>query len=322
MKLVALIETDGWMSRDLQATAGDLGIGLQIARWSNLCASVVQGMPEPPEFPRAPGNSGAMDQDSDLSIRAGDVILSDADAVLLRTMRGGTLEQIVFRLDVLHRLEAMGVAVLNPPRAIEIAVDKYLSTALLAKAGLPTPPTIVCQRPGDAMEAFTALGEDVVVKPLFGSQGVGITRITDRALAQRAFGQLHAMGSIIYMQKFIEAADGDLRLFVLGDRVLAAMHRRGDGDFRTNIAQGAKARAIEPKPQWVDMALRAARACRAAMAGVDILIDREDQAFVLEVNAVPGWKHLAKVTGVNVTREILIYAGSQAQKRTAHAQSR
>jgi RimK family alpha-L-glutamate ligase len=314
MKLVALIETDGWMSQDLQAAAGDLGIGLQIARWSDLSASATPEHLQPLDAGRPADHQAAR-----CSIRAGDVMLSDADAVLLRTMGGGTLEQIVFRMDVLHRLEAMGVAVLNPPRAIEIAVDKYLSSALLNQAGLPTPPTIVCQRPSDAMDAFKSLGEDVVVKPIFGSQGVGITRITDRVLAQRAFKQIHAIGSIIYLQKFIQVADGDLRLFVLGDRVLAAMHRRSVDDFRTNIAQGAKAQAIQPEPQWADLALRAAQACGAKVAGVDILIDRDGRAFVLEVNAVPGWKHLAKVTGVNVTREVLIYAESQAQKASTHA---
>ena len=129
------------------------------------------------------------------------------------------------------------------------------------------------------------------------------------------------MGSVIYLQKFIPAADGDLRLFVLGSKMIAAMHRRGGSDFRNNIAHGASARAIDAKPQWVDLALRAAEACRAEIAGVDILIDREGQPFVLEVNAVPGWKHLAKVTGVNVTREVLLYVTTLAEKRTAHAQS-
>ena len=97
--------------------------------------------------------------------------LADCDAVLVRTMPPGSLEQVVFRMDLLHRLMAGGVRVLNPPRAVEVCVDKYLATALLDAAGLPVPHTIVCQHADAALEAFTALGGDVVVKPLFGSEG-------------------------------------------------------------------------------------------------------------------------------------------------------
>src|SRR5207237_7469693 len=105
--------------------------------------------------------------------------LSDYDGVLVRTMPPGSLEQVVFRMDVLHRLERRGVRVLNPPLAVEACVDKYVTTARLEAAGLPVPPTIVCQHADDALEAFTALGGDVVVKPLFGSEGRGMVRVSD-----------------------------------------------------------------------------------------------------------------------------------------------
>src|SRR5205085_5226766 len=105
--------------------------------------------------------------------------LSGYDAVIVRTMPPGSLEQVVFRMDLLHRLEASGRRVLNPPRALEVCVDKYLASARLDAAGLPTPPTIVCQDAEAAVAAFQELGGDVVVKPLFGSEGKGMVRVND-----------------------------------------------------------------------------------------------------------------------------------------------
>src|SRR6266851_3222831 len=102
--------------------------------------------------------------------------LSGFDGVLVRTMPPGSLEQVIFRMDVLQSLQAEGVPVLNPPRALEICVDKYLASARLAAAGLRVPPTIVCQDAEAALEAFTTLGGDVVVKTLFGSEGRGMVR--------------------------------------------------------------------------------------------------------------------------------------------------
>ena len=122
-----------------------------------------------------------------LRIRAGEFDVSQADAVLVRTMPPGSLEQVVFRMDLLARLDAAGTPVINPPKALEAAVDKYLASTLLAAAGLTTPDTIVCQTADQAMEGFAQLGGDVVLKPLFGSEGRGIARLEDEALALRAF---------------------------------------------------------------------------------------------------------------------------------------
>src|SRR5580704_8439512 len=108
--------------------------------------------------------------------------LAGYDAVMVRTMPPGSLEQVVFRMDLLHRLQARGVRVLNPPRAVELCVDKYLTTAVLEAAGLRVPATIVCQHADAALEAFTALGGDVVVKPLLGSEGRGMVRVSDREM--------------------------------------------------------------------------------------------------------------------------------------------
>src|SRR6266436_684771 len=174
--------------------------------------------------------------------------LSRFDRLMVRTMPPGSLEQVIFRMDVLQRLEAEGMPILNPPRAVEICVDKYLASARLAAAGLRVPPTIVCQDAEAALEAFTTLGGDVVVKPLFGSEGRGMVRVSDHDLAWRAFRTLERTQSVLYLQKFIRHPGWDWRIFVLDNQVLAAMRRRANGHWRTNVAQGGKAESAVISP--------------------------------------------------------------------------
>ncbi len=240
----------------------------------------------------------------------GQIILDEADVVLLRTIPPGSLEQIVFRMDLVQRLEAAGVAVFNRPRAVEVAVDKYLALTRMQQAGLPVPPTAVCQRLEDATAAFGRFGGDVVVKPIFGSEGFGVARVSDPALAERFFATLQRMGSVIYVQRYIEHGGCDMRLFVLGDRVVAAMDRCGE-DFRTNIAQGGVGRSVRPDATACDLARRAAAACDVAIGGVDIVTDRGGDRYVLEINAVPGWRTLSRVAEVDIASEIIDWVVQQ-----------
>ncbi len=177
-------------------------------------------------------------------------------------MPPGSLEQVVFRMNLLHRLQASGVRVLNPPRAVEICVDKYLATALLEAAGLRVPPTIVCQHADAALEAFEILGGDVVVKPLFGSEGRGMVRISDLEMAWRTFRTLERTQAVLYLQRFIRHPGWDLRAFVVGSRVLTAMRRWSRGDWRTNVAQGGVAEPFRLGPDEERLALRRRRARR------------------------------------------------------------
>jgi glutathione synthase/RimK-type ligase-like ATP-grasp enzyme len=110
--------------------------------------------------------------------------LTSCGAVLARIIPAGSLEQIIVRVDALHALEERGIPVINSPRAIERTVDKLWTTALLAHAGLPVPETVVCEHPDEAMATFRALG-DVIVKPLFGSMGLGMVRVSDEEMAFR-----------------------------------------------------------------------------------------------------------------------------------------
>jgi RimK family alpha-L-glutamate ligase len=232
--------------------------------------------------------------------------LEGYDAVIVRTMPPGSLEQVVFRMDLLAQAERRGVRVFNPPRSLEACVDKYLTTARLDGAGLPVPPTVVCQHADAALEAFETLGGDVVVKPLFGSEGRGMMRIADVELAWRTFRTLERTGAVIYLQQTIRHPGWDLRVFVLGGRVLASMkrHARGD-DWRTNVAQGGRAECVTIDEEQRQMALRAASVLGAEAAGVDLMQGPAGEWYVIEVNAVPGWRALAPVTGVDVATEIV-----------------
>lgn len=246
--------------------------------------------------------------------------LSSCDAVLVRTMAPGSLEQVVFRMDVLARLEAAGVVVVNPPKAVEAAVDKFLTSAKLQAAGLATPRTVVCQSSDDAMVAFAELGGDVVVKPLFGSEGRGITRLQDEALALRAFRMLEQLGAVLYLQEFIDHPGHDLRLLVIGRKVLG-MKRSSADDWRTNCSRGATAEPLEVTAELAELALRAAGAVGASVAGVDLLPDRDGKLWAIEVNAVPGWKALSKATGADVARRVLDHVGELVTFRSAGAGS-
>jgi ribosomal protein S6--L-glutamate ligase len=240
--------------------------------------------------------------------------LAGFDAVLVRTMPPGSLEQVVFRMDLLQVVAGRGVPVLNSPRALETCVDKYLTTARLAAAGLPTPPTVACQTAEAALEAFTALGGDVVVKPLFGSEGRGMLRVSDPELAWRTFRTLERTGVVLYLQQVVLHPGWDLRVFVLAGTVLAAMRRHARaGDWRTNVAQGGVGERVQVEEAQAALALRAAAVLGADAAGVDLIRGPAGEWYVLEVNAVPGWRALAGVAGLDVAAALVCRLADQVR---------
>jgi len=235
-----------------------------------------------------------------------DAELEAFDVVFVRLIPGGSLEQIIFRVDALHRLENAGVRVINSAAAIERTVDKYYTSTLLEDAGLPTPRTVVVEQADAAMEAFHALGEDIVIKPLFGSEGRGMVRVTDPDTAHRVFRALDLGRYVYYLQAFLPHDREDIRVFVIGDRAVAAMVRRGD-TWKTNVAQGAEAVALPLDSELEDLGRRAARAVNAHYAGVDMLRTGDGGYTVIEVNGIPGWKGLQGATGIDVADHLVRY---------------
>jgi RimK family alpha-L-glutamate ligase len=232
------------------------------------------------------------------------ISLLDADAVLARIIPAGSLEQIIFRVDALHWLEERGVPVINSPRAIERCVDKFYTDVRLRAAGVPTPETVVCEGIPAALDAIRAMG-DVIVKPIFGSLGHGMVRVSDPDVGLRVLQALDQVRAVFYVQRAIAHDGRDVRAFVVGGRVIGAIERQApDGQWRTNVAQGAATRALDLPAAWADLALRAAAAVGTDYAGVDLLPSRDGSVVVLEVNGIPGWQGLQQATGVDVAGAI------------------
>jgi RimK family alpha-L-glutamate ligase len=230
--------------------------------------------------------------------------LASCSAILARIIPAGSLEQIIVRLDALHALEERGMLVINSPRTIERTVDKLWTTALLAGAGLPVPDTVVCERADDAIEAFRSLGGDTIVKPLFGSMGLGMVRVSDEDMAFRVFRTLETLRGVYYLQRAIDHAGCDLRVFVIAGRVLGAIERSAPG-WKTNLARGGRARSVTLDVRHTELALAAAQTVAADYAGVDLLPARDGAVYVVEVNGIPGWRGLQKATSSDVAGAIV-----------------
>lgn len=284
MQLGVLGNPDSWYVADLTRAAAARGVRCERIDYRVLTAGV--------------GNRGA-------ALHAGELDLRRLDALIVRTMPPGSLEQVVFRMDVLARLEAEGVMVLNPPRAIEHAVDKYLATARLAAAGLPVPETIVCEGAESALAAFEQLGGDVVVKPVFGAEGRGIVRVSDPDLAVRVFRTLERIQAVQYLQRFVAHPGYDLRVLVLDGVPLGGMRRYAQSGFKTNIACQGRGERVDLTAAEVQLALRATEVIGARFCGVDLLSGPDGEAYVLEVNGVPGWRGFQAATGVDVAASVI-----------------
>ena len=281
LHLVILAAREGWHTRELTRALEARGHTGAVVPYEGLVATIG----------RRPG----------LRSRAAE--LDRADAVLARIIPSGSLEQIIYLVDALHRLEDRGVRVMNSPRAIERTVDKFWTSALLEQCGLPTPETVVCESPEEAVAAFRSL-RDVIVKPLFGSMGLGMVRVTDEEMAFRVFKTIETIRGVYYLQQAIDHEGRDIRAFVIGGRVLAAIERRSDG-WRTNLSRGGTAQAVRLPDGWSQLAVRAAAAVGAEYAGVDLLPARDGSVYVLEVNGIPGWEGLQAATGLDVAGAVI-----------------
>jgi RimK family alpha-L-glutamate ligase len=283
VRLAVLAARTGWHTDELERAASSRGHQVTVLPYESLVARIGS----------APG----------LQSRGAE--LDEMDLVLARIIPSGSLEQIVFRVDSLHRLEDRGGRVVNSPRAIERTVDKLWTSALLEQCGIPTPETVVCEDPEVAMAAFRQMG-DVIVKPLFGSMGLGMVRVREEEMAYRVFRTLEQIRGVYYLQRTIEHDGSDIRAFVIGGRVIGAIQRRSPG-WRTNLARGGTASAVTLTPEQSSLATRSAAAVGAEYAGVDLLPAREGQVYVLEVNGIPGWKGLQQATGIDVAAELVDY---------------
>ncbi len=223
------------------------------------------------------------------------------DGVIVRGVPGGTLENIVLCLDVLHALREIGVPVQNDARAIERTVDKAMTSLILNQAGIRTPPAWSFSdlaRVEDIVRSETGKGNTLVLKPLFGSQGAGLCRIANVDDLPSA----DAYNGVYYLQRYVPAsatAWRDWRVFVIGARAVAAMRREGT-NWITNVANGARCRAASLDDSMGKLAEHACRTLECDYAGVDVIRDTKGRLWVVEVNSIPAWQGLQSVCSADI----------------------
>jgi len=254
-----------------------------------------------------------------ISVRGIDII-DELSAVLVRPIGRGSLEECLYRLDALHRAERNGLLIFNPPSAIEKALDKYYALTLLEENGIPVPRTVVTESPDEALDALDRLGGDVVVKPMFGSRGIGITRVSDREIAERIFRELQYFRHILYIQEFVQHGNRDIRAFVVGDGVVAAMYRSAKG-WKTNVSQGASPIPVRLPDEFANLAVKAAQTIGCKIAGVDIL-ETQSGPMICEINSQPGWKGLQRTTELNIASKIVNFVIQSVTERNYPASNK
>ncbi len=221
--------------------------------------------------------------------------------VFVRGIPGGTLEQVIFRLDLLHALHDSGVTIFNTPKSIEKTVDKPLTSILLSRAGLPTPRTWICETINQAnkiLKREASSNKKMVLKPLFGSQGIGIHLIDQNT------GLVHdeKFGGVYYLQEFIERKNNnfkDIRVLVVDGVAKGAMTRQSE-NWLTNRSQGANCESLELNQDISELSETACKVLEIDYAGVDIIQNTDGRYHIIEVNSIPAWYGLQRVVDFNI----------------------
>jgi len=250
-------------------------------------------------------------RDCCIDVQAGGLVIpgftdSLPAAAFVRAIPTGSFEEVALRLDILHALGACSIPVYNSAAAIEYTVDKGMTSFLLRRAGIPTPPTWVCESRETAAaiaETETAAGHTLVLKPLFGNCGRGLRRIDEP-------GQLppgEELSGVYYLQRYIRQGGGsgrDWRVFVINGEAVAAMERVSP-HWISNRARGGRCLPAVLTEPLRAIAEPAARAPGTGYAGVDIILDEAGAYTVLEVNGIPAWRGLQSVCHRNIA-EMLV----------------
>ena len=239
--------------------------------------------------------------------------LADYDAVIPRVGASITF----YGTAVLRQFEMMGVYTPNSSDAILRARDKLRCLQMLARENIGLPTTVFGDYPDDTADLLAMLGEPPhVIKLNEGAQGNGVLLAEKRSSSQGMIEAFRGLYANFLVQEFIgEARGADMRCFVVGGKVVAAMRRQARaGEFRSNLHRGGSATPVKLSQSEVDTALRAARTMGLNVAGVDLLRSRRGP-LVLEVNSSPGLEGIEAATGVDVAGEVIEYLARRVRKR-------
>lgn len=241
----------------------------------------------------------------------GGELLPHFDAIIPRIGASNTF----YGTAVLRHLEAMGIYTLNESIAIARSRDKFRSLQLLARKGIPMPLSSFAQSPDNTEDLIRMVGgAPIVIKLLEGTQGKGVVLAESHQSAVNIINAFKEMHANILVQEFIEESHGtDIRCFVIGDKVVAAIKRQAkDGEFRANVHQGGQALKVKLSPQERTIAIAATKTMGLKVAGVDLLRSNHGP-LVLEINSSPGLEGIEKATQVNIAGKIIQYLEKHAK---------
>lgn len=229
--------------------------------------------------------------------------LTTLDAIIPRIGTSMTLVGTA----IVRQLELRGILVLNGSHAITVARDKLRALQVLARNNVPIPKTAFVKSGDDILPVIEALGgAPLILKVLEGTQGIGVMLADTRRVAQSIIETLESVNQDVILQQFVGESRGrDVRAFVVGGRVVAAMRRTATGDeFRSNVHRGGTTESVKLDAAYEDAALRAARILGLHVAGVDML-ESEAGPLVMEVNSSPGLEGIEAATGIDVAMAIV-----------------
>jgi ribosomal protein S6--L-glutamate ligase len=233
--------------------------------------------------------------------------ITGIDLCFLRSFGLGTFDQLTKRICTIEHLESSGTHVINPTLAIRKVSNKYSTTYTLANANLHLPKTYVTEMANWAYNASQKM-QKIVYKPIVGALGHGSMKFDDPDMAFNAFAKLERLGNPLYIQEYLEKPNRDIRVFVLGDEVLASIYRISSVEkWKTNISQGSKARAVNSSEEIEEISLKAVKAAELIYAGIDI-VETDKGPFILEINYSPSWQGLQKATGIKVAECLARFA--------------
>jgi ribosomal protein S6--L-glutamate ligase len=214
-----------------------------------------------------------------------------------------------FGCAVVRQFELMKVYTPIKSQAISRSRDKLRSMQVLAKSGVGIPKTVIAKNPGQVNELISMVGgPPVVIKLLEGTQGVGVVLAETTKAAKSTIEAFFGLKANFLIQEFISESRGaDIRAFVIGNHVVAAMKRQGaEGDFRSNLHRGGEGRLITLTSEEERTAIAAAKALGVKIGGVDLL-QSERGALVMEVNSSPGLRGIEEVSGIDIASLIISY---------------
>ncbi len=239
------------------------------------------------------------------NLYAGDVDLAGLDAIIVRDLGPSTKNDISFRFDILCQLTELGIVVINSPDSIARAANKYVSSYLFQRNGIPTPKTLATNNLDEALSALSSFGR-AVVKPVFGYKGIGVECVKNDGDGVRKLEVLLEKNGMIYIQEFIHNPGRDIRVFVVDKKVAGSIYRIAPaGSWINNLSQGGSASPCELTSEQEKMALKAAQVIGTVYAGVDVI--EGDRDYVIEINGTPSGKGIFEACGVDVTMGIAGY---------------